>query len=72
MINLKILQSGKVTQHQKENYVERCISKEFEKYDRETNSVNIPYFQRAAQKVQEIKRNGELDKVYNEFKKGNK
>ena len=59
----------RVTDEMKEAYLFAAISQEYEKQDRESGAVNIPYFMRARQKVDQIKLNGELDKEYKKYKK---
>ena len=62
----------RVTDEMKEAYLFAAISQEYEKQDRESGAVNIPYFMRARQKVDQIKLNGELDKEYRNYKEKEK
>lgn len=69
MMNLKIFPGAKVTQQQKADYVEKCISREMEQQDKQSGAVNIPHFLRAADKVKEIQANGALDSEYKKYQK---
>lgn len=61
-----------ISDQQKESYLLIAIMREYEKQDRITDAVNIPYFIRARQKVDRIIENGELDKKFKEYKEREK
>lgn len=59
----------KVTDEQKEQFLLTAVTAECEAEDRKNNTVNIPYFMRARQRVDAIKLRGELDQEYNNYMK---
>ena len=61
-----------VSEQQKETYLLMAIMREYEKQDKITDAVNIPYFIRARQKVDRIIQSGELDKKFKEYKEKEK
>ena len=61
-----------VSEQQKEAYLLMAIMREYEKQDKITDAVNIPYFIRARQKVDRIIQSGELDKKFKEYKEREK
>ena len=61
-----------VSEQQKEAYLLMAIMREYEKQDKITDAVNIPYFIRARQKVDRIIQIGELDKKFKEYKEKEK
>ena len=61
-----------VSEQQKEAYLLMAIMREYEKQDKITGAVNIPYFIRARQKVDRIIQSGELDKKFKEYKEKEK
>lgn len=61
-----------VSEQQKEAYLLMAIMREYEKQDKITDAVNIPYFIRARQKVDRIIQSGELDKKFKEYKEKEK
>lgn len=61
-----------ISDQQKEVYLLMAIKREYEKQDKITGAVNIPYFIRARQKVDRIIQNGELDKKFKEYKEREK
>ena len=61
-----------VSEQQKEAYLLMAIMREYEKQDKITDEVNIPYFIRARQKVDRIIQSGELDKKFKEYKEKEK
>ncbi len=56
-----------VTDKMKEEYLLAAITAECEAEDR-AGVLNIPYFMRARQRVDEMKLRGELDKEYKAYK----
>lgn len=69
-VNLRVLPGGKITPAQKKEYVEKELSRKFEKEDKESNTVNIPHFLRAKEKVKQLKLSGRLNSVYSDMKNG--
>lgn len=61
-----------VSEQQKEAYLLMAVMREYEKQDKITDAVNIPYFIRARQKVDWIIQSGELDKKFKEYKEKEK
>lgn len=68
-VNLKLVSKKQPTQEQKADYVERHISRKYEKEDRESGAVNIPHFMRAKTAVKEIKCAGALDSEYKKLQR---
>ena len=61
-----------ISEQQKEVYLLMAIMRECEQQDKITDTVNIPYFIRARQKVDRIIKNGELDEKFKEYKEREK
>lgn len=57
----------KLTDEEKERFLLAAITAECEAEDRANSTVNIPYFMRARQRLDNIKMRGELEQEYKNY-----
>jgi hypothetical protein len=69
-VNLNVIPlfKGKTTKNEKIEFLRKRYAEEMKQEDKKEKSVNIPYFLRVENKINNVKQSGMIDTEYNKYK----